>query len=260
VTLHVMAEARVTRRDLMERAESRLRARGGPNADEGALEASRCFLRAMLIGIDEQAPVPPDLVARVGEFLKIDVAELITPPALRRISTRPPPSSVPLMTAPGERRRRVLFLGRSDGARVAMFDAVARAMLASDVDVRTAALTPVAHDPRSLRVLRHAGYATELTHPRAVTVDDLSWADMVVTVGGEREVWEKFLPRSTPHQHEAIDDPIALARSLTGDSDELEPFRSTLRAVERAITQLRPPRVSRIPSLAPISQRTKPGA
>lgn len=259
LTLHVMVDSpsapRVTRRDLMDRAESRLRARAG-GADEGALEASRCFLRAMLMGIDDTALVPSDLVARVGEFLKLDVAELISPPGLRRVSTRPPPSSFPLQPSPGERRRRVLFLGRSDGARVAMFDAVARSMLADEVDVRAAALTPIAHDPRSLRVLRHAGYATEATHPRPVTVDDLSWADLVVTVGAEREVWERFLPRSTLHQHEVIDDPIVLARALVGDSDELEPFRSTLRAVERAIAMLRPPRSSRIPT-APVSQRPK---
>lgn len=246
MTLVVMPEARVTRRELMDRAESRLRARGGAGSDEGALEASRCFLRAMLMGIDDHGPVPNDLVARVGEFLKIDVGELITPPALRRISTRPPPSNFPLQNAPGERRRRVLFLGRNDAARIAMFDAVSRASLAGDVDVRTAALTPIASDARALRVLRHAGYATDAIHPRAVTVDDLSWADLVVTVGTDREQWEKFLPRSTAHQHETIDDPIVQARTLT-EGDELDAFRAVLRVIERTVGALRPPRVSRIP-------------
>ena len=212
------------------------------------MEASRCFLRAMLMGIDESAPVPDDLVARVGEFLKLDLSELSSTPALRRVSTRPPASSYPLQNAPGERRRRVLFLGRSDAARVAMFDAVSRAVLADEADVRAASLTPAAHDPRTLRVLRHAGYSTDALSPRAVTVDDLSWADLVVTVGGEREDWEKFLPRSTPHQHELLDEPIALSRALAGEQDELEPFRSVLRAIERSVTVLRPPRSSRIPA------------
>lgn len=230
----------------MDRADSRLRARssGDEGRDEGALEASRCFLRAMLMGIDDMAPVPSDLVNRVGEFLKIDVAELISPPALRRISTRPPLSAAPLQPAPGERRRRVLFLGRSDAARIAMLDAVSRATLADDVDVRTASLTPIAHDPRALRVLRHAGFATDAIHPRAVTVDDLSWADLVITVGSERDDWERLLPRSTPHQHETIDDPIPLARA---NGDELAPFRTVLRVIERTVSALRPPRSSRIP-------------
>ncbi len=228
----------------MERAEARLRARGG---EEGALEASRCFLRAMLSAIDEQADVPEDLVSRVGEFLKIDFSELSPKPALRRTSTRPPPSSFPLQAPPGERRRRVLFLGRQDSVRVAMFEAVARALLADDADVRAASLTPAATDPRAVRVLRHAGYATEQLSARAVTVDDLSWTDLVVTIGGDREEWERYIPRSTPHQHEQVDDPVALARSVD-PADELEPFRSSLRAVERVVTQLRPPRSSRIPA------------
>ena len=212
------------------------------------MEASRCFLRAMLMGIDDISAVPPELVARVSEFLKIDVAELVAPPALRRISTRPPPSSFPLQNAPGERRKRVLFLGRTDGARIAMFDAVARTSLSGDVDVRAASLTPAAHDPRALRVLRHAGYATEAVLPRAVTVDDLSWADLVVTVGAALDDWERFLPRSTIHQHEVIDDPLALARALASADDELEPFRAVLRVVERTIVALRPPRTSLRPS------------
>lgn len=235
-----------TRRELMDRAESRLRTRGG---EEGALEASRCFLRAMLVGVEDAAPVPNDLVARVGEFLKIDVAELLEgPPALRRQSTRPPPSSFPLQAPPGERRRRVLLLGRADGARLAMLDAVARSMLADEAEVRAAALTPIAYDSRALRVLRHSGYATELLNPRAVTVDDLTWADLVVTVSGEREDWERFLPRSTPHHHEPVDDPIALIRELTDEHDELEAYRAVLRAIERLLSGLRPPRSSRLPA------------
>ncbi len=236
-----MLGAVLTRRELMERAEARLRSRGG---EEGSVEASRCFLRAMLASIDESAAVPDDLVARVGEFLKIDLTENA---ALRRASTRPPPSSFPLQAPPGERRRRVLFLGRNDSARIVMLEAVARSLLTDDADIRAASLTPVAPDPRTIRVLRHAGYATEVVSPRGVTVDDLSWADLVVTVGGEREDWERLLPRTTPHQHELVEDPVALARSL-GSGDELEPFRSSLRAIERACALLRPPRSSRIPS------------
>ena len=141
----------------------------------------------------------------------------------------------------------MLFLGRQDSARIAMFDAVARSILATDADVRAASLTPMAADPRTLRVLRHAGYATDVISPRAVTVDDLSWADLVVTVGGERDDWERFLPRTTPHQHEQIDDPVAAARTLQ-PVDELEPFRASLRVVERACTLLRPPRSTRVPT------------
>lgn len=234
----------LTRRELLERAEARLRARGG---EEGSIEASRCFLRAMLVSIDDAAHVPEELVARVGEFLKIDFDELTVPPALRRASTRPPPSSFPLQAPPGERRRRVLFLGRADGARLAMFEAVGRAVLESEADVRAAALTPAQPDARALRVLRHAGYATDVVSARAVTVDDLSWADLVVTMGGEREDWERFLPRTTPHQHEVIEDPVALARSVS-TGDELEPFRSSLRSIERACALLKPPRSSRLPA------------
>ncbi|MBI2388386.1 MAG: hypothetical protein HYV09_02105 [Deltaproteobacteria bacterium] len=235
-----------TRRELMERADARLRTRGG---EEGALEASRCFLRAMLMGIDDGGAVPDDLVARVGEFLAIDHGELMG--AAARPSTRPPPSSVMLQAVPGERLRRVLVLGRGDGGRVAMLDAVGRTMLVEEAELRAACLAPVAYDPRALRVLRLAGYATEGLGPRAVTVDDLTWADLVITVGGERDMWERFLPRSMPHQHEPIDDPIALTRGLSGEDDEHEAFRLALRVVERVLSALRPPRSSRLPVAPP---------
>ncbi len=242
-----------TRRELLDRAEARLRARGG---EEGAVEASRCFLRAMMVGIEDTSVVPDELVARVSEFLKIEVSELVSNPALRRATTRPPASDFPLQSPPGERRRRVLFLGRSDAARLPMIDAVARTTLADDADVRAASLTPAPHDPRTLRVLRHAGYPTETLVPRTVTVDDLSWADLVVTVGGERTDWEKLIPRTTPHQHELVDDPVALARAVA-EGDEHEPFRAVLRAIERTVAALRPPRSSRIPA-APAAPALRP--
>lgn len=235
-----------TRRELMERADARLRTRGG---EEGALEASRCFLRAMLMGIDDAGAVPDDLVVRVGEFLAIDHAELMGVAA--RPSTRPPPSSVMLQAVPGERLRRVLVLGRGDGARVAMLDAVGRAMLVDEAELRAACLAPVPYDTRALRVLRLAGYATEGLGARAVTVDDLTWADLVITVGGDRDMWDRFLPRSTPHQHEPIDDPVALTRGLPGEHDDHEAFRSALRTIERVLSALKPPRSSRLPAAAP---------
>jgi protein-tyrosine-phosphatase len=229
----------------MERAEIKLRAR---SVEEGGLEASRCFLRAMLVGIDDAAPVPDDLLARVSEFLKIDLEDLVAPP--QRPSVRPP-SANPLASVPGERPRRVLFLGRSDPARVAMIEAVARSVLADEVEIRAASLAPAPVDARALRVIRHAGYSTDGVHPRAVSVDDLSWADLVVTVGGEREDWERFLPRSTAHQHESIEDPVGLARGLETSRNELEPFRMVLRAVERMLGALRPPRATKVPTVAP---------
>lgn len=233
-----------TRREVMDRAESRLRARA---SDEEGIEASRCFLRAMLSSVDEQSPVPDDLVSRVAEFLKLDLEDLVGSAAPRRSSVRPS-SSFPLAAPLGERPRRVLFLGRSDPSRVAMIDAIARAVLTGDVEVRAASLAPVPVDARAMRALRHAGYSTDGVLPRPVTVDDLSWADVVVTFGGEREDWERFVPRSLAHQHEPIEDPVALARELDGTSEENEPFRLVLRAIERLVGMMRPPRSSRMPS------------
>lgn len=247
----------LTRRELMDRAEARLRARGG---EEGAIEASRCFLRAMLIGLDDDAGVPEELVARVGEFLKIEADDLTAvPAAARRASTRPP-ASLSLQAGPGERRRRVLFLGRNDAARVAMTEAVARASLGDEIEIRAASLTPAATDPRAVRALRHAGYSTDGLVARAVTVDDLSWADLVVTLTGDREAWERFLPRSIPHQHEHLDDPVVRARGLEGSQDEDEPFRAALRVIERVVLAMRPPRSSRMPvaPVAPVVRASRP--
>ncbi len=201
----------------------------------------------MLIGVDEDAVVPDELIARVSEFLRIEADDLSGPPVSRRASTRPPPPS--LKAAPGERRRRLLFLGRSDAARVAICEAVARASLGDEAEVRAASLTPAAPDPRAIRALRHAGYPTDAIVSRAVTVEDLSWADLVVTLGGDRETWEKFLPRSIAHQHESLEDPVVRARDLAGSQDEDEPFRAAIRAVERVVVAMRPPRSSRVPAL-----------
>ncbi|MGZ3419327.1 MAG: arsenate-mycothiol transferase ArsC [Polyangiales bacterium] len=239
-----------TRREIMDRAESRLRAKGG---DEEGLEASRCFLRAMLTSVDDNAAVPQDLVARVAEFLKLDLDELMNGPTARR-SARPPAANS-LAAPPGERPRRVLFLGRGDAARLVMIDAIARATLAGEVDVRAASVSPVPFDARALRALRHAGYSTEGLAPRPMTVDDLSWADVVVTLSGEREDWDRFVPRSIVHQHEPVEDPVPLAKDLVGSEDENEPFRAVLRAIERLVAVMRPPRSSRMPAARPSSPR-----
>lgn len=231
-----------TRREVMERAEARLSTRADA---EGSIEATRCFLRAMLVGIDEEGLVPDDLVARIADLLKIDRDELfgatLHAPALRRKSTRPPPSV-------GPRRQRILVLGRADAARLPMLEAVLRATFADEADVRGAALSPAPLDPRALRVLRLAGYATDALVPRALAVDDMTWGDLVVTVSGEREDWERLLPRNLEHVHELIDDPAAQARDLAEVDDQSEPYRSALRAIERLAGQLRAGRSVRIPA------------
>jgi protein-tyrosine-phosphatase len=231
-----------TRREVMERAEARLSTRADA---EGSIEATRCFLRAMLVGIDEEGAVPDDLVARIADLLKIDREELFgTPvhaPALRRKSTRPPPSV-------GPRRQRILVLGRADAARLPMLEAVLRATFADEADVRGAALSPAPLDPRALRVLRLAGYATDALVPRALAVDDMTWGDLVVTVSGEREDWERLLPRNLEHVHELIEDPAARARDLAEVDDQSEPYRSALRAIERLAGQLRAGRSVRLPA------------
>lgn len=228
----------------MDRAEARLTARADA---EGSVEATRCFLRAMLVGIDEDGAVPDDLVARIADLLKIERDELFgAPPAntvassSRRLSTRPPPSV-------GPRRQRILVLGRADAARLPMLEAIVRAAFAEEADVRGAALSPAPLDPRALRVLRLAGYATDALVPRALAVEDMTWSDLVVTVSGEREDWERLLPRNLEHVHDLIDDPAALARDLQEADDQSEPYRATLRAIERLVERLRGGRSARMP-------------
>jgi len=243
----------LSRRDLVERVETRLRARSG---DDG-IEASMCFLRAMLMGIDDEGSVPDALLARVGEFLKIDPTELTLDPVTRRPSTRPP--SVWPAPPPSSRAamRKVLFLARSDGARLPMLEAIGRAMLEGVAEVRSAGIAPVAFDPRATKALRQAGYATETLTPRPVSVDDLSWADVVVTCGGEREDWERFIPRSIAHEHQNVEDPIPQAAELGPNDDELDVFRNAVRIIERLIVPMRPMRPSRLPQMGmPALQRT----
>ena len=57
-----------TRRELIERVTMRMRARGG----EGRVESSLCFLRALLVGVAEDAPVPAAVLSRVGELKRLD--------------------------------------------------------------------------------------------------------------------------------------------------------------------------------------------
>ena len=253
----------LTRRELVERVDRQLRARNAAEGGEGSVEASMWFLRAMLMGIDDLGEVPDPLLARVGEFLKIDPTELTLDPGTRRPSTRPPSvwprgenSQGPVSSrAP----RKVLFLGRGDAARLAMLDAIGRALLEGVAEVRSAAIAPVAFDARATKALRQAGYSSDLS-PRAVSVDDLSWADVVVTCSGEREDWERFIPRSIAHEHHLIDDPIAQARGLGPEDDEQDVFRNAVRMVERAIATMRPVRPSKMPQFAPRSSTSTSGS
>jgi protein-tyrosine-phosphatase len=244
-----------TRRELIERVTMRMRARGG----EGRVESSLCFLRALLVGVAEDAPVPAAVLSRVGEFLRIEEDDL------EDVELEPPPPSNPvrrssmrISTAPPARMIRVLFLGRGDSARLPMLDAVATARYAGIAEVRSASLAPAPIDPRAIKVLRHAGIETDHLVSRTVSVDDLSWADLVVTASGTREDWERFIPRSMAHQHHSIPDP-ELGVADPG-ADVHDSLRYTLRMVERVIESVKPVRPSRFPpppsSGVPVSTST----
>jgi hypothetical protein len=235
----------VTRRLLVERAESVLRARSD-DADEGGAEATRCFLRAMLAGLDDDATVPASLVGRIAELLRIDVGTLLPgtpsePSAMR-------PSSHPTAVRPtaSADARRILLLARADGERLALCEGVARVVL-DEATVRAAAMSPVPYDARALKTLRQAGYATDGLVARSLSVDDLAWAELIVTVGGDGAGWDRMLPRTTAREHIAFDEPSARASDL----DELESYRRQLRHIERALAPLRGSRGTRSPSRRP---------
>jgi len=237
-----------SRRQLVERAESVLRARG--DADEDGAEATRCFLRAMLAGIGEDDEVPGSLVARIADLLRIEVL------ALSR-TIEPAPASRPSAPPAALRQsstgiRRVLLLGRSDGERLPLTEGVARSML-DDAEVRAAAVSPAPYDARALKALRQAGYATDGLSARALSVDDLTWAELVLTVSGDPAFWDRTLPRSTPREHLSIDEPAV----LEGQLDDLECFRVALRQVERAVAPLRSLRASRMSSRIPAAMPTR---
>ncbi len=232
-----------TRRELIDRVTMRMRARGG----EGRVESSLCFLRALLVGVADDAPVPAAVLSRVGEFLRIEEDDLED----GELEAPPPPSnpirrsSMRISTAPPARMTRVLFLGRGDAARLPMLDAVATARYAGIAEVRSASIAPAAIDARAIKVLRHAGIETDHLVSRTVSVDDLSWADLVVTASGTREDWERFIPRSMAHQHHPVPDPeLGLADPAADVHDSL---RYTLRMVEKVIAAVKPVRPSRFP-------------
>jgi protein-tyrosine-phosphatase len=233
-----------TRRELIDRVTTRMRLRGG----EGRVEASLCFLRALLVGIVDDAEVPTAVLGRVTEFLKIeddlDDVELDppAPPGPRRSSMR-------ISTAPPSRPTRLLFLGRSDSARLPMLDAVATAKLAGIAEVRSASIAPAQIDARVIKVLRHAGMETDHLSARTVSVDDLSWADIVVTYSGSREDWERYLPRSIAHEHFPVADPEL--EKLAPDADAFDILRQSLRTIERVVAGVRPARPSRFPPAPP---------
>jgi protein-tyrosine-phosphatase len=213
----------------------------GDAEDEGA-EATRCFLRAMLAGIGEDQEVPGALVGRIADLLRIDVLALST----HESSGASRASSRPAAPRASTDKRKVLVVGRGDGERLPLCEGVARSML-DDAVVRAACASPINYDPRALKALRQAGYATDGLLSRPLSVDDLAWAELVLTVGGDRAYWERTLPRSTPREHLVVDEPQALADEL----DDLESFRVTLRQVERSIAPLRNLRPSRVPSRMP---------
>lgn len=228
-----------TRSELIDRVTSRVRARGG----EGRVEASLCFLRAILVGVGEDQQVPTTMLERVAEFLRLEPQELE--------DDQPPPSnlrrsSLRISTIPPERMTRVLLLGRSDPVRLPMLHAVANARLSTVAEIRAASIGPAPVDARIVKVLRQAGYDTDRVLPRPVTVDDLTWADLVVTMTGTIIEWAKFLPRSIAHEHQPVADPSL--DSLREGQDPLDVLRQTLRNVERVVGNIRLARPSRFPS------------
>ena len=214
-----------TRREIIERVTSRIRMRGG----EGRVEASLCFLRAMLVGLTDEQEVTPSMLERVGEFLRVDPHEL-EDDSLQSNPRRN--SSMRISSIPAARLTRILLLGRGDSTRLPMLHAVASARYVEIADLRWASITPVPIDPHALKVLRQAGYPTAHLAPRGVSVDDMAWADLVVTVTGAREEWERFIPRSIAHEHTLCPTPRRIC-SLRA------PIRSRRSAIHCAMSSAR---------------------
>lgn len=110
-----------------------------------------------------------------------------------------------------KRPARILFLSRTDACRGLMAEAAARVDGAGWLEARSAGLDPGAGpDPEALAALARAGLGGMDLRPKALTREDLEWADLVVSLDAAAGRRAGELAPGRPHRHWELPAPGAV--------------------------------------------------
>ena len=134
-----------------------------------------------------------------------------------------------------DRPWRVLFVCTGNSCRSQMAEGFGRALGAHVAEVRSAGLEPKGLHPLAVRAMAEVGIDISHQRSKALTEEDLRWADVVVTLCGDARDRCPVLPEGTRSHHWPLPDPAAMA----GSEEEVMPvFRAVRDQVDREVRAL----------------------
>jgi len=106
-----------------------------------------------------------------------------------------------------KRRARVLFLSQDHRLRSQMAEGYARPLGDRWLEARSAGLSPTRVDPKAVALMAECGVDIADQVSRALTDEDLAWADLVVTFDPGARDRCPVLARTTQRRHRPIELP-----------------------------------------------------
>jgi arsenate reductase (thioredoxin) len=129
------------------------------------------------------------------------------------------------MTAPRDKRAKVLFLCTGNSCRSQMAEGWARHLLADIVEPYSAGIETHGLNPRAVAVMAEAGVDISAHHSK--TLADLRGVgfDLVITVCSDADRNCPFFPGQVKRIHHGFDDPPRLAQGATSEAEVLGHYR-----------------------------------
>jgi arsenate reductase (thioredoxin) len=129
------------------------------------------------------------------------------------------------MTAPRDKRAKVLFLCTGNSCRSQMAEGWARHLLADIVEPYSAGIETHGLNPRAVAVMAEAGVDISAHHSK--TLADLRGIqfDLVITVCSDADRNCPFFPGQVKRIHHGFDDPPRLAQDAKSEAEVLGHYR-----------------------------------
>ncbi|WRP17164.1 arsenate reductase ArsC [Carboxydochorda subterranea] len=151
-----------------------------------------------------------------------------------RLQSGPAPSPF-ASPVPEEPRVRILFVCTGNSARSQMAEGFGRALGEGIAEARSAGLEPKGLHPYAVRAMAEVGIDISQQRSKLLSMEDIRWADVVVTLCGDARDRCPVLPPGTRSYHWPLPDPAAARGS---EADVLAVFRAVRDEIERDVRQL----------------------
>lgn len=130
---------------------------------------------------------------------------------------------------------KVLFICSGNSCRSQMAEGWLRVSSGGRIEAGSAGLDPHGQNPRAIAIMAEAGVDIAGQASKALTNDDLQWADLVITVCGDAEETCPLLPPGTRKEHWPLPDP---AKATGSEEEIMAVFRASRDDIRHRVADL----------------------